>query len=240
MLLKFQTEFMTEIVIFTSESRKQLQPVWLQASLLRRIRQTVTWDISNSRLARHVDFLGLLVKDSRTRSTVSGDAGDCPGLPVLFAAHKQSVSSNFLYYSLIVLSVGGSIWYLVRKPRRTVIMDSVLASCKTKKGLCSPENAMLSHYCLQVEKRATKPRLKTQENSIIYSFHWHALVPCGRVCLWAADLRNPGGNNETRCIKNKHHNEENTPKKGWIVYTYFGHGTKHRRNIYGHWHQNSP
>jgi hypothetical protein len=68
----------------------------LQASLLRRIRQTVTWEISNSRLARRVDFWGLLVKDSRVRSTVSGDG---PGLPVLFAAHKQPVSSNFLHHS---------------------------------------------------------------------------------------------------------------------------------------------
>jgi hypothetical protein len=39
---------------------------------------------------------------------------------------------------------------------------------------------MFPHYCLLVEKRVTKPRHKTQEeNSIIYSFHWHALVPEG-------------------------------------------------------------
>jgi hypothetical protein len=99
----------------------------LQASLLRRIRQTVTRDISNSRLVRRVDFWGLLVKDFRTRSTVSGDG---PGLPVLSVAHKQL---NFLCHSLIVFSVGGSVWYLVRKPCCTVIIDSVLASCKTQK-----------------------------------------------------------------------------------------------------------
>jgi hypothetical protein len=111
------------------------------------------------------------------------------------------VSSNFLYHSLIVLSVGGSVWYLVRKPRCTVIIDSILASCKTQKDFCSPENAMFPHYCLLVEKRVTKPWHKTQEeNSIIYSFHWHALIPCGWVFLWATDLRNPGGNYETHCI----------------------------------------
>jgi hypothetical protein len=52
-----------------------------------------------------------------------------------------------------------------------------------------------------VEKQVIKPWHKTwEENSIIYSLHWHALVPCGLICLWATDLRNPEGNYETRCI----------------------------------------
>jgi hypothetical protein len=54
----------------------------------------------------------------------------------------------------------------------TVIIDSVLASCKAQKDFYAPENAMFPHYCLLVEKRVTKPWHKTQEeNSIIYSFH---------------------------------------------------------------------
>jgi hypothetical protein len=32
-----------------------------------------------------------------------------------------------------------SVWYLVRKPRCTVIIDSVLAGFKTQKDFCSPE-----------------------------------------------------------------------------------------------------
>jgi hypothetical protein len=51
-------------------SLKQLHRYGLKASLLRTTRQTVTWDIFNSRLARRVHFLGLLVKDSRTRSSL--------------------------------------------------------------------------------------------------------------------------------------------------------------------------
>jgi hypothetical protein len=83
--------------------------------------------------------------------------------------------------------------------------NHALASCKTQKDFCSPENAMFPHYCLLVEKRVTKPWHKTQEeNSIIYSFH--ALVPCARVCFWAIDLRNPGGNYETHCIFYMHSN----------------------------------
>jgi hypothetical protein len=168
-------------------------PYGLQASLLHRI-----CDISNSSLAWCIDFWGLLIKDSRMRSTVSGNG---PGMPVLFAVHKQPVSSNFLYHSLIVLSVGGSVWYLVRKPHCTVIIDSVLASYKTQKYFCSPGNAMFPHYCLLVEKWVTKPRHKTQEgNLIVYSFHWHALIPCRPVCFWARDLRNPRGSYEARCM----------------------------------------
>jgi hypothetical protein len=60
-----------------------------------------------------------------------------------------------------------------------------------QKDFCSPENAMFPHYCLVVVKLVTKPWHKIQEeNSIIYSFHWDSVIPCGRVCLWATDLRN--------------------------------------------------
>jgi hypothetical protein len=117
------------------------------------------WDISNSRLARRVHFLGFLVKDSRTRSTVSGDG---PGLLVLFVAHKQPASSNFLYHCLIVLSISGSVWYFVQNPRCTVIIDSVLASCTTHKDFCLPENAMFPNYCHLVEKQVAKPWHKTK------------------------------------------------------------------------------
>jgi hypothetical protein len=68
---------------------------------------------------------------TRTRSTVPGDG---PGLPVRFAKHKQPVSSNCLYQSLTVLTVGGSVRYLVRESRCTVIIDWVLANCRTQKS----------------------------------------------------------------------------------------------------------
>jgi hypothetical protein len=70
-----------------------------------RIRQILDWGICNSRLARCVDFWGLLTQVSQTSTTVLADG---PGRPVRFAAHRQSLSSNFLYHSRIVLSVGGS------------------------------------------------------------------------------------------------------------------------------------
>ena len=47
-------------------------------TFMRRMRQTLDWDICNSRLARVVDFWGLLTNVPRTRSTVSADG---PGRP---------------------------------------------------------------------------------------------------------------------------------------------------------------
>ena len=65
-------------------------------------------------LARVVDFWGLLTNASRTRSTVSADG---PGRPLRFATHKQPLCWNFMYHSRIVLSVGGSVWYMIRNLR---------------------------------------------------------------------------------------------------------------------------
>ena len=52
---------------------------------LRRMHQTLDWDICNSWLAQFVDFWGLLTNVSRTRSTVLADG---PGQPLRFAAHR--------------------------------------------------------------------------------------------------------------------------------------------------------
>jgi hypothetical protein len=47
---------------------------------------------------------------------------------------KQPVSSNFLHQSLTFWSVGGSVRYLVRKPRCTVTIDWVLANLQDTKS----------------------------------------------------------------------------------------------------------
>ena len=53
---------------------------------------------------------GLLTNASRTRSTVSADG---PGRPLHFAVHRQPLCWNFMYHSRIVLSMGGSVWYMI-------------------------------------------------------------------------------------------------------------------------------
>jgi hypothetical protein len=120
---------------------------------------------------------------------------------LFFLRHINSPIPQISYIILIGLSVSGSVRYFVRKPCCTVIIDLVSASCKTQRDFCSPENIVFSHNCFLVEKQVTKPWHKTQEeNVLIYSFHWHAFLHCGRVFLWATDFRNPRGNYETRCI----------------------------------------
>jgi hypothetical protein len=113
---------------------------------------------------------------------------------------KQSVSSNFLYQSLTVLSVGGSVRYLVRKPRCTVTSDWVLSNCRTQKAFCSPENAMFAHHCLLAEKRVTTPSHLSRKNFYTSSIRWHAFISYVWVCYCTAKPLNPGWIYETRCI----------------------------------------
>ena len=91
---------------------------------------------------RVVDFWGLLTNASRTRSTVSDDG---PGRPLRFAAHRQPLCWNFMYHSRIVLSVGGSVWYMIRNLRCTVTIDSVLANSKTQNAFLFTVNAIFRH-----------------------------------------------------------------------------------------------
>jgi len=87
-----------------------------------RMRQTLDWGIWNSWLLQCVDFWGLLTNVSRTCSTVSEDG---PSRPVRFAVHRQPLCWNFTYHSLIVLSVHGSVWYMVQNIHCTIKIDSV-------------------------------------------------------------------------------------------------------------------
>jgi hypothetical protein len=101
------------------------------------------------------DFWGLLTNVSRTRSTVSADG---PGRPVRLAAHRQPLCWNFMYHSWIVLSVVGSVWYMVRNFRCAVRIDSVLINSKTENALLFPVHARFRHDCPLAVKRASSPR----------------------------------------------------------------------------------
>jgi hypothetical protein len=88
-------------------------------------------------------------------STVSADG---PTQPVLFAAHKQPLCWNLMYHSRIVLSVGGSVWYMIRNARCTVTIDSVLTNYKRQNALLFPVHAMFRHDCPLAVKPASMPR----------------------------------------------------------------------------------
>ena len=49
---------------------------------------------------------------------------------------------EFMYHSRIVLSVGGSVWYMIRNLRCTVTVDSVLANSKTQNAFLFTVNAI--------------------------------------------------------------------------------------------------
>jgi len=61
-----------------------------------------------------------------------------------------------MYHSRIVLSVGGSVRYMVRNLRCTVTIDSVLANSKTQNAFLFSVNAIFRHdYPLAVEPAST-------------------------------------------------------------------------------------
>ena len=59
---------------------------------------------------------------------------------------------ELMYHSRIVLSVGGSVWYVIRNLHCTVTIGSVLANSKTQNAFLFTVNAIFRHdYPLAVE-----------------------------------------------------------------------------------------
>ena len=72
---------------------------------------------------------------------------------------------EFMYHSRIVLSVGGSVWYMIRNLRCTVTIDSVLANSKTHNAFLCTVNAIFLHdYPLAVEPESTPRPLVQKKN----------------------------------------------------------------------------
>ena len=97
-----------------------------------------------------------------------------PGRPLRFAAHRQPLCWNFMYHSRIILSVGGSVRYMVRNIRCTVTIDSVLANSKTQNAFLFTVYVIFRHdYPLAVEPaRTPKPLVKKKL--------WE--IPCLLIC----------------------------------------------------------
>jgi len=135
-------------------------------------------NLTAARYVRVVYFWGLLTNASRTRSTVSADG---PGRPLRFAAHRQPLCWNFMYLSRIVLSVGGSVWYMIRNLRCTVTIDSVLANSKTQtqNPFLFTVNTIFRHdYPLAVEPASTpRPLVQNKLGEILYPLICFCL-PC--------------------------------------------------------------
>ena len=86
--------------------------------------------------------------------------------PLRFAAHMQPLCWNFMHHSRIVLSVGGSVRYMVRNLHCTVTIDSVLANSKTQNAFLFTVHTIFRHdYPLAVEPAST-PRTLVQKKTL--------------------------------------------------------------------------
>ena len=75
----------------------------------------------------------------------------------LFVSQRTAATlMEFMYHSRIVLSVGGSVWYMIRNLRFTVTIVSVLANSKTQNAFLFTVNAICLHdYPVAVETGST-------------------------------------------------------------------------------------
>ena len=87
-----------------------------------------------------------------------------------FRSAQAATLLEFMYHSRSVLSVGGSVWYMIRNLRYTVTIDSVLASSKTQNSFLFTVNAIFLHdYPLAVEYGNTpRPLVQTKLGEILY------------------------------------------------------------------------
>ena len=82
-----------------------------------------------------------------------------------FRSAQAATLLEFMYHSRIVLSVGGSVWYMIRNLSCTVAIDSVLANSKTRNAFLFTMNAIFLHdYTLAVEPGST-PRPLVQKKT---------------------------------------------------------------------------
>ena len=79
-----------------------------------------------------------------------------------FRSAQAATLLEFTYHSRIVLSVGGSVWYMIRNLSCTVTIDSVLANSKTQNAFLFTVNTIFQHdYPLAVEPGSTpRPLVK--------------------------------------------------------------------------------
>ena len=84
-----------------------------------------------------------------------------------------------MYHSRIFLSVGGSVWYMIRNLRCTVTIDSVLANSKTQNTFLFTVNAIFRHDCpLAVEPGSTPRPLVQKKLGEILNLLICSFLPC--------------------------------------------------------------
>ena len=87
-----------------------------------------------------------------------------------FRSAQAATLLEFMYHLRIVLSVGGSVWYMIRNLRFTVTIDSVLANSKTQNAFLFSVNTNFLHdNPLAVQPGSTpRPPVQKKIGEILY------------------------------------------------------------------------
>ena len=111
--------------------------------------------------------------------TAHGSMGPWARTACSFRSAQAATLLEFIYHSRIVLSVGGSVWYMIRNLRYIVTIDSVLANAKTQNAFLFTLNAIFCHdYPLAVEPGSTpRPLLQKKLGEFLYLLIW-SFLPC--------------------------------------------------------------
>ena len=96
-----------------------------------------------------------------------------------FRSAQAATLLEFMCHSRIVLSVGGSVWYMIRNLLCTVTIDSVLANSKTQNAFLFTVNAIFRHdYPLAVEPGSTPTLLVPKNLGEILYLLICSFLPC--------------------------------------------------------------
>ena len=84
---------------------------------------------------------------------------------------QAAILLEFMYHSRIVLSVGGSVWYMIRNLRCIVTIHSVLANSKTQNAFSFTANSIFLHYYPLAVEPGSTPR------SLVQNKTWRDSLP---------------------------------------------------------------
>ena len=113
---------------------------------------------------------------------------------------SQRTGSHSAGISRIVLSVGSSVWYMVRNPHYTIAIDSVLLNSKTQNAFLSPVHAMFRHDCPLAVKPASTPSRPLPKQTWTDSLPIDMLLSAVSVLIVAQSSSESGGTYELFCI----------------------------------------
>jgi hypothetical protein len=147
------TELETKIVILGIQCLQQLQLVSFHAKTAQNVPDT--W-MRHPQVLAHT-MCWLLRAPDKSFSHTLDSLSQWTQPACCFTAHRQPLSAGISCITQELLSIGGSVWYLVQNLCYTITTDSVLANSKTQNAFLSLDLAMFRHDCPLAVKSASMP-----------------------------------------------------------------------------------